>query len=97
MELQRIVRAYAHIQPHFEEIRERIPLVCQKQAIVAQRRHRDPDLLQVEQVLQCGHFAQEDAMRDRVRGEERRREMVWVARFTAVRAEDEGIFARACH
>lgn len=94
MKLQRIIRAQADIQSHFEEIRERVPLVRQKQAIIAQRRHRNPDLLQVEEVLQRRHFAEEDAVRDRVGGEIGGGEVVGIARFAAVWTEDEGIFAR---
>lgn len=44
VKLQRIVRAQAHIQSYLEEIREWVPLVRQKEGVIAQRAHRDPDL-----------------------------------------------------
>ncbi len=51
MKLQGIVRAQADIQSRLEEIRERIPLIRQKQRVVTQGAHRYPNLLEVEQVL----------------------------------------------
>lgn len=49
------------------------------------------DLLEVEEVLEGGHLAQEDAVRDRVRGEEGRREVVRVAGLAGVRAQPERV------
>ncbi len=94
MKLQRIVRTQTDVQPYLEKIREWIPFVRQEQAVVAERRHRDPNLLQIEEVLQCWDLAKEDTVRDRVRGQIRRRQVVWVTSFAAVRAEDEGVFRR---
>ena len=91
VELQWVVRAQTDVQADLEEVGERVALVRQEERVVAQRAHREPNLLEVEQVLQRGHLAQQDAVRDRVRGEERGREVVWVARLAAVRAEDEGV------
>jgi hypothetical protein len=51
MELQRVVRAQADIQSRLEKLLQRIPLVRQEERIVAQRTHRDPDLLQIKQIL----------------------------------------------
>jgi hypothetical protein len=64
MELQRIVGTQTNVQPPLKKIREQIPLINQKQQVVAQRTHRYPDLCQVEQVLQRGHFAVENTVRD---------------------------------
>jgi len=57
MELQRVISTQADIQPSLEELFQRIPLICQEERIIAQRTHRDPDLLQIEQILQGGHLA----------------------------------------
>ena len=62
MELQRVVRTQTHIQPYLEKVRKRVPLVRQEQRVVAQRAHGQPDLFQVEKVLQGGDFTQEDAV-----------------------------------
>jgi hypothetical protein len=51
MELQRVIRAQANVQPRLEKVFQRIPLVRQEERVVAERAHCDPDLLQVEQVL----------------------------------------------
>lgn len=89
VELQRIVRTQTDVQPRFEEVRKRVSLVCQEKGIVTQRAHSDSDLLQVEQILQSGHFAEKDAMRNGVRREECSCEMVSVACFAGMRAENE--------
>lgn len=91
VELQRIISAQTDVQPYFEEIRQRVPLVRQEQRVVAQRTHGQPDLLQVIQILQSRHFAQEDAVRNRMRDEERGSQVIRVSRFTAVRTENERI------
>ena len=51
MELQRVVGAQADIQSGLEELLQRIPLIRQEKRVVAQRAHRNPDLLQVKQIL----------------------------------------------
>ena len=51
MELQRVIGAQADIQPLLEKLFQRIPLVRQEEHVVAQRTHRDPDLLQIKQIL----------------------------------------------
>jgi hypothetical protein len=35
MELQRVVRAQANVEPNFEKVRERIPLVSEEQRVIA--------------------------------------------------------------
>jgi len=42
----------------------RIAVVRQEQGVVAQRRHGEANLLEVEEVLHDGHLAEEDAVRD---------------------------------
>lgn len=49
------------------------------------------DLLEVEEVLERRHFAEEDAMRDRVRSQERRGEVVGVTGFSRMRPEPKCI------
>jgi hypothetical protein len=49
------------------------------------------DLLKVEKVLKGGDLAEEDTVRDRVRGEEGGGEMVRVACFSGMRTEPESV------
>jgi hypothetical protein len=91
VELQRIVCAQADIEPRLEEIRERVPLVREEESVVAQRAHGDSDLLEIEQVLQRGDLAEQDSMRDGVRGQEGGREVVGIACFARVGTQDECI------
>jgi len=51
MELQRVISAQTDIQPRLEKLFQWIPLVRQEERVVAQRTHRDPDLLQIKQIL----------------------------------------------
>ena len=87
MELKGVVRAQADIQADLEEVRERVPFVCQEQCVVAQRTHCEANLLQIEQVLQRGHLPQQDAVRYGVSDEVSRCKMVGVSGFAAVRPE----------
>lgn len=66
MHLERIIRAQTNIQPHFEELLDRISLVCEEERVIAQGAHRHPDLLQVEEVLERRDFAEQDPVRDGV-------------------------------
>lgn len=93
MELQRIVRAQADIQPNLEEIRQRVPLVRQEQRIITERTHRKTDLLEIEEILESGDLAEEDSMGNGVGREEGRGEMVGVASFPTVRSEHKGVWA----
>lgn len=56
MELKRVVRAQANVEPSLEEIGKRIPLIREEQRIVAQRAHGDANLFEVKQILQRGNF-----------------------------------------
>ena len=91
MELQRIVRAQADVQPRLEKLFQWIPLVRQEQGVVAQRTHRDPDLLQIKQVLQGGDLAEQDSVRDRVRCEVGGRQVVRITCLPSMWTEDKGI------
>jgi len=70
MELKRIVGTQANIQSRLEEIRKGVSFICQEEGIVAQRAHRDSNLLQVEQILKSGYFTQQDSVRDRMSRQE---------------------------
>ena len=87
MELQRVICTQTDIEPHFEEVRQRVPFVCQEQCVVAQRTHCEANLLQIEQVLQRGHLPQQDAVRYGVSDEVSRCKMIGVSGFAAVRPE----------
>ena len=89
MELKRVIRAQADIQPRLEEFLQWVPLVCQEERVVAQRTHCDPDLLQIEQVLQRGDLAQQNPVGDRVRCEVGGCQMVGVPCFTRMWTEDK--------
>lgn len=52
------------------------------------------DLLEVEEVLQSRDLAKENAVRDGVRGEEGRGEMICVSGLASVRSEPEGVYER---
>lgn len=93
MELKRVIRAQADIQPRLEEFLQWVPLVCQEERVVAERAHCDPDLLQIEQVLQRGNLAQQNPVGDRVRCEVGRCQVVGVPCFTRMRTEDKCV----CH
>lgn len=62
VELKRIVSTQTNVQSNLEEIRQRVPLICQKQCIIAERTHCDADLLQVEQVLKCRNLAEQNSV-----------------------------------
>jgi hypothetical protein len=71
----------------------RIAVVRQEQGVVAQRRHGEANLLEVEEVLHDGHLAEEDAVRDRVAREECRRQVVGVAGLARVRPKHKRVEA----
>lgn len=71
----------------------RVAVVGEEQRVVAQGRHGQADLLQVEEVLHDGHLAQQDAVRDRVTREEGRRQVVRVSGLARVRPQDKRVVA----
>ena len=79
VELQRIIRAQTDVEPRLEEVRQRVALVGEEEGVVAERAHRNSDLLEVEKVLKRRDLAQQNSVRDRLRGEERGGQMVGVA------------------
>jgi len=48
VELQRVVRAQADVEPCLEKVGQRVPLVREEERIVAQRAHGDANLLEVK-------------------------------------------------
>jgi hypothetical protein len=91
VELQGVVRAQTHVQSDFEKVRQRVPLVCEEQRIIAQWRHGQSYLLEVKQVLESGHLAEQNPVGYGMRSQESRRKMIRISRFTAMRSEYEGI------
>jgi hypothetical protein len=91
MELQRIISTQTNVEPGLEEIRKGVPLVSQEQCIVAQRTHRNTDLLKIEQILQRRDLTKQDPMGDGMGCQECRREVVSVPSFSTVGSENEGI------
>ena len=57
MELQRIIGTQRNVQTGLEEVRQGISLVGKEERVVTERTHRNADLLEIEQILQCGNFA----------------------------------------
>jgi len=101
-----VVRRQADVEADAEIARQRIAVVGQEESVVAERRHGDANLhvserspvarsqtnlLEVEQILQSGYFAQEDAVRDRMRGQEGAGQMVGVAGLARVGPQDESV------
>ena len=92
VELQRVICAQADVQANLEEVRKRVPLVCQEESVVAQRAHGQADLFEVEQVLKGWDLAKQNTVGNRMRQEVGRGQVVGVSSFTTMRTEHEGIF-----
>jgi len=92
MELQRIICAQADIESSFEKVWERVPLVSQEKSIIAKRAHCDSDLFQIEQILKCWYFSQQNTVRYGVRSQERGGQVVGVPCLSTVRAEDQCVY-----
>lgn len=95
MELQGVVGTQRNIQPSLEEVRQRISFVGKEERVVTERTHRNANLLEIEEVLQCGNFAKQDSVGDRVRCQKGRCQMVSVTSFTAVWPKYEGIWNKS--
>ena len=54
MELQRVVRAQAHVESCLEKVGQRVSLEREEKRVVAQRAHGDTDLFEVKKILQRG-------------------------------------------
>jgi len=48
VELQRVVRAQAHVEPCLEKVGQRVSLESEEERVVAQRAHGDADLFEVK-------------------------------------------------
>lgn len=48
MELQRVIRAQAHVEPCLEKVGQWVSLEREEERIVAQRAHGDADLFEVK-------------------------------------------------
>lgn len=84
MELKRIVRGQGHIQTLHQVLGKRITRIGDEQRVVAQRRHGDADLGQVEQVLQDGHLAEQQPVTNALRREVAGDQMIDRAGFATV-------------
>ena len=56
VELKGVVGRECNDQTTGEKFRKRIPVVIEKERVVAERRHGDSDLAQIVQILQHRHF-----------------------------------------
>lgn len=91
VELQRVIRTQADVKASLEELRYGVTLVSEEERVVTERAHGDADLLEIKEVLQCRNLAQEDAVRDGMRRKECGSEMIGVACFAGVGAEDKRV------
>lgn len=89
--LQRIVSRQTDIQPALEVRLEWIPFICQKEGVVAEWRHGNADLLEVENVLQEGNFAKKQPVADTVTAQDGRSKMIGITCFSAVRTQVERV------
>lgn len=93
--LQRIIGGQGHVEPTLEEAGARVLVVRQEQRVVTERRHCDADLVQVVEVLQQRHLAQQDTVADAVAAQEADGQMIGVTSLTAVRTKDESVESSA--
>ena len=70
---------------------ERILDVVQEHGVVAQRRHGDADLTQIEQVLQDGHFSEYQTVRDVLGQHEGHDQVIDGTSFATMRSEVERV------
>lgn len=91
MELQGIIRGQGYTQTTSQILWQRIPVIVQEQRVVGQRRHGDSDLRQVVQILQDGHFAQEQSVTDVLGHQEATDEMLNGTCLTAMRTQYESV------
>ena len=89
--LQRIIRRQRDIKTLFEIADERVAVVGEEQCVIAQRRHRNPDLFQVEDILEQWHLSEGDAVTDAVAAQQRRRQMICITSLATVRPEKKRV------
>mmetsp|Transcript_22501 Transcript_22501/g.57910 ORF Transcript_22501/g.57910 Transcript_22501/m.57910 type:complete len:542 (-) Transcript_22501:719-2344(-) len=90
MEHERIIRREAHRQPAHKVRRERRARELAEEHVVRERRHGDPDLHEVEQVLQRRRAPQHQPVVDRVRAQEGRVQVRELACLARVRPKVKG-------
>lgn len=93
--LQRVIGGQGHVKPTLEEAGARVLVVRQEQGVVTEGRHRDADLVQVVEILQQRHLAQQDTMADAVAAQEADGQVIGVTGLTAVRPKDESVESSA--
>lgn len=79
--LQRVVGGEGDGEAAREELREGVAVVVQEEGVVAERRHAEADLRQVEEVLQRQALAQVDAVGDVLAAHQRAHQVVHVSRL----------------
>lgn len=89
--LQRIIGGQGHVEPTLEEAGARVLVVRQEQRVVTEGRHGDADLVQVVEILQQRHLAQQDTVADAMAAQEADSQMIGVTSLTAVRPKDESV------
>mmetsp|Transcript_30605 Transcript_30605/g.42377 ORF Transcript_30605/g.42377 Transcript_30605/m.42377 type:complete len:205 (+) Transcript_30605:355-969(+) len=93
MDLQRVVCRKGHIKPPREKEREGVAVVVKEEGVVRERGHGQPNLGQVEEVLQPGRLAQVVAVCYFVSKEEGGGQVVDVTRLTSMRSEVKCVVA----
>ncbi|KRZ70715.1 hypothetical protein T10_4854 [Trichinella papuae] len=93
MKLQRIISGKTDVQTFGQKFRQWITVVGQKQTVVAQWRHGNANLTKIIQVLQYGHFAQQQAVGNAFCGHEAGHQMIHRTCFTAVWSQAERVEA----
>lgn len=93
--LQWVIGGQGHVEPTLEKAGTWVLVIGQEQRVVTKRRHCDANLVQVVEVLQQRHFAQQNAVTDAVAAQEADSQMIGVAGLTTVWPKNEGIESTA--
>ncbi len=91
MKLKRVVGGQANIESNRVILGERILDIVQEHGVIAEWRHGNAHLTQVEEVHEHGHLAQHQAMRDVVGEHERANKVIHGARLARVRPKIENV------
>lgn len=61
-ELQRVIGGQGDVEPSLQILGERVSVVREKEGIIAQGRHSNADLVEIEDVLQKRHLSEHETM-----------------------------------
>ena len=92
-ELQWVICRQGDVEPSLQILGERISVVREKERIIAQRRHCNADLVEIEDVLQKRHLSEHETMAYAVTAQYCSGKMVNIPRLATMRAQEEGIEA----